>query len=137
MTKSKQIILGDKRGYRQPSRLSGGRLAGIAVGVFVISFVFWSVRTINQKSRVKQALVDISRIDHAARLFRADHGRCPDNLDELFFPPGQRRYIDQIKDPWQRRYMLRCPAKLDPGGVEVISGGPDGDLGGNDNVSSL
>ena len=137
MMKDKRIILGDKRGYRQPSRISGRGLVTLIIGVFALSFIFWSIRTINQKSRVKQALVDISRIGHAARLFRADHGRCPDDLDELIYPPNQRRYIDQIEDPWQRRYMLKCPAKLDPGGVEVISGGPDRDLGGNDNISSL
>lgn len=137
MTNPKQIILGDKRGYRQPSRISGRKLVAFVIGFLVLSFVIWSVRTINQKSRVKQALVDISRIEHAARLFRADHGRCPDDLDELFYPPSQRRYIDHLEDPWQRRYMFKCPAKLDPGGVEVISGGPDRDIGGNDNISSL
>ena len=41
------------------------------------------------------------------------------------------------EDPWQRRYMFKCPAKLDPGGVEVISGGPDRTFKGNDNISSL
>lgn len=137
MTKAKQIILGDKRGYRQPSRISGRRLVMLISGFLALSFIFWSIRTINEQSRVKQALVDISRIEHAARLFRADHGRCPDDLDELIYPPNQKRYIDQIEDPWKRRYMLKCPAKLDPGGVEVISGGPDKDLGGNDNISSL
>jgi type II secretory pathway pseudopilin PulG len=137
MTKSKQIILGDKRGYRSPSRISGRGIVTLIIGFFALSFIFWSIRTINEQSRVKQALVDISRIEHAARLFRADLGRCPDDLDELVYPPNQRRYIDQFEDPWQRRYMLKCPAMLDPGGVEVISGGPDGDLGGKDNISSL
>jgi type II secretory pathway pseudopilin PulG len=137
MMKAKQIILGDKRGYRRPSRISVRKLVALVIGVVALNFIFWSIRTINEQSRTKQALVDISRIEHAARLFRADHGRCPDDLEELVYPPNQRRYIVQIEDPWKRRYMLKCPAKLDPGGVEVISGGPDGDLGGNDNISSL
>ncbi|MCP4195988.1 MAG: hypothetical protein GY762_02465 [Proteobacteria bacterium] len=137
MTKAKEIILGDKHGYRQSSRISRRKLVLLIIAVLALSFVFWSIRTINEKSRVRQALVDISRIEHAARLFRADHGRCPDDLDELVYPPNQRRYIDQFEDPWRRRYMLKCPAKLDPGGVEVISGGPDRDLGGSDNISSL
>jgi type II secretory pathway pseudopilin PulG len=136
MMKPKPIILGDKRGYRRPSKLNG-RFIGVCACIFVLNFVLWSMHSLNERARVKQALVDISRIEHAARLFRADHGRCPEDLEELVLPPSDRRYLQPTRDPWRQPYKLTCPARLDPGGVEVISGGPDKSIKGNDNISSL
>jgi hypothetical protein len=103
----------------------------------VVSYLFWAMGLMDEKTRIKQALLDISKIQHAARLFRADYGRCPDNLDELVSPPGKMRYIKMHDDPWGQPYRLICPARFDPGGVEVISGGPDRSFTGNDTISSL
>ena len=81
--------------------------------------------------------MEISRIEHATRLFRADNGRCPDDMEELFEPPGDRIYLTRMVDPWQQPYRLVCPSAFDPGGVQVVSGGPDGSFGGEDNISSF
>jgi len=131
------IILGDKRGYRRSSGKLMRRLSYTFTGVFLLSYLFWAMDTMNERTQIKQALVDISRIEHAARLVRADHGRCPDNLEELNTPPGNRTYLKLVRDPWEQPYQLVCPARLDPGGVEVLSGGPDRSLSGDDNISSL
>ncbi len=137
MMEPSDIILGDKSRYRRTFGKHGRRVVtGIAL-VFAVSYVFWASSTVNERTRIRQALVDISRIEHAARLFRADFGRCPDSLDELALPNGDRRYLSLKKDPWGKPYQLRCPAMLDPGGVYVVSGGPDGSLRGEDNISSL
>ncbi len=131
------IILGDKHRYRRPSGNFRRRLGAAFVIIFANSYVFWAMASIDERTRIKQALVDISSIKHATRLFRADLGRCPDNLEELAFPPGERHYIELKPDPWGQPYRLVCPAALDPGGVEVVSGGPDRSFAGKDNVSSL
>ncbi len=131
------IILGDKRGYRRSSGKLIRRLSYTFTGVFLVSYLFWAMDLMNERTQIKQALVDISRIEHATRLFRADHGRCPDDLEELNTPPGKRKYLELIQDPWEQPYRLNCPARFDPGGVEVMSGGPDQSLGGEDNISSL
>jgi type II secretory pathway pseudopilin PulG len=103
----------------------------------VVSYLFWAMGMINEQTRTKQALIDISQIEHAARLFRADHDRCPDNIDELVNPPGKSQYLTDNRDPWGSPYRLTCPARRDPGGVSVISGGPDGSFDGYDTISSL
>ena len=131
------IILGDKRGYRRPRRIVKRRASVVAFGVLAFSYVLWAMNTTTEHTRIKQALVDISRIEHATRLFRTDQGRCPDNMEELVFPPGDRRYLAPQKDPWGQPYKLRCPARRDPGGAEVFSGGPDQSFAGEDNISSL
>ena len=131
------IILGDKRAYNRGRRTLTRRLTTIGLVVFGISYVSWSVESSSTQVRIKQALVDISRIEHAVRLFRADLGRCPQNMEELITPPGEQRYMTARDDPWGMPYMLICPARFDPGGVEVISGGPDRTFKGDDNISSL
>jgi hypothetical protein len=130
-------VLGEKKRVSPSTARLRRRLIGVAITFCVISYLFWAMGLMSEKTRVKQALLDISRIQHAARLFRADHGRCPDNLDELVAPSGEAKYLKACEDPWGQRYRLICPARFDPGGVEVISGGPDRSFEGNDTISSL
>ncbi|MCP4599948.1 MAG: hypothetical protein GY847_05310 [Proteobacteria bacterium] len=131
------IILGDKRRYRRSSRKIGRRLGAALVVTIAISYVFWAMGSIDERTRIRQALVDISRIEHAARLFRTDHDRCPDSIEELASPPGEGKYLELKPDPWGQPYQFVCPAASDPDGVEVISGGPDRNPKGEDNISSL
>jgi hypothetical protein len=105
--------------------------------IVLACYLLWSVGFISERTRNRQALLDISRIKHSARLFRADHGRCPDNLEELAAPPGDTIYLVEYKDPWGQPYKLICPSRTDPGGVDVLSGGPDRTFGGRDTISSL
>jgi general secretion pathway protein G len=70
---------------------------------------------------------------HAAvAAYRADHERrCPATLASL------RRdgymAIDPI-DAWGHPLRLTCPGRKDPEGYDLMSDGPDGELGGLDRV---
>jgi hypothetical protein len=130
-------ILGEKRRVTPRTARLRRRIIASAVVLCVMSYLFWAMGLMDEKTRIKQALLDISKIQHAARLFRADFGRCPDTLEELVSPPGKTHYIKQHDDPWGQPYRLICPARFDPGGVEVLSGGPDRSFTGNDTISSL
>jgi hypothetical protein len=131
------IILGDK----QKGGRTGGPLARklrlVAAFFVAAGCVAWSVDAVDEQTRVRQALLDVARIGHAARLFRVDHGRCPTGIFELVAPPSGAAYLEQAADPWGEPYRLLCPARRDPGGVDVISLGADGSLSGEDNISSL
>ena len=130
-------ILGEKKKVRSRAHRLRFRI-GLLLGLFgLLSYLLWSAAFISERTRTRQAMLDISRIRHAARLFRADHGRCPDNLDELVSPPGGMTYLFSYTDPWGKPYRLICPARYDPGGVDVLSGGPDRSFSGNDTISSL
>jgi len=130
------ILLGEGARRRSLGK-AGRRVRWIVVALLAAGCVGWSLETMDEQTRVHQARVDISRIGHAARLFRADFGRCPLGLDELVRPPEGASYLSEGEDPWGRRYRLTCPARLDPGGVDVESGGPDGEDSGEDNITSL
>lgn len=108
-----------------------------AVVVLVLSYVFWSMAAVDERTRFKQTLVDIAAIENASRLFRADHRRCPVGVEELTFQSDGGGYIAPKLDPWGQPYQMRCPAPLDEGGVFVLSGGPDGSFEGEDNITSL
>ena len=130
-------ILGDKRRVRSRAHKVRLRLILFFSLIGLTMYLIWSAAFISERTRVKQALLDMSRIRHAARLFRADHGRCPDNLDELVSPPGEMTYLRTFTDPWGQPYKLVCPSRHDPGGVDVQSGGPDRSFEGRDTISSL
>ena len=137
MTKKYTYILGERKKVRPASHRFRMRIAVSAVLMCVIAYLLWSVSFLNNRTRIRQAMSDISRIKHAARLFRADFGRCPDSLEELAAPSQGVKYLSTIRDPWGEPYKLVCPAGLDPGGVDVLSGGPDRSFSGNDTISSL
>ena len=130
-------ILGEKRHVRSSAHTMRTRIIALFVFIGFAGYLLWSAGFISERTRYRQALLDISRIKHAARLFRADHGRCPDNLEELAAPPGNTVYLVDYTDPWGQPYKLICPARMDPGGVDVLSGGPDRSFDGRDTISSL
>ena len=138
MRKDRPILIGEKD--RRPRALGvwGRRLKWAIVAFGVASCAGVSMTSLDTEMRVRQAELDVSRIGHAARLFRADFGRCPTGITELTAPPeGRAPYVRSVNDPWERPYRLACPARLDPAQVDVTSGGPDGDRTGEDNISSL
>ena len=138
MRRQGAIVLGDKD--RRPRAFGrwGKRLKWALVAFGVLSCAGLSVSSIDEEMRVRQAELDVSRIGHAVRLFRADLNRCPSGLAELEAPPdGMTPYLSLGNDPWGRPYRLACPARSNPAEVDVVSGGPDGEVTARDNISSL
>lgn len=137
MKKRDEIILGEKRVFRRTSDVLKRRVIKIGIAVVLVNYFLWAAATMDEETRRHQAMVDISRIEKAARLFRADYGRCPQDIEELFNPPNETKYLEERIDPWGTAYHLTCPSPRDPGGVVVVSGGPDGAIAGKDDISSL
>ncbi len=137
MRRRREILLGDKKIYSRLSDRFKRRVVRILVVFAVIVYVAWAVTAQSEEMKVKQAIVDISRIEHVARLFKVDEGRCPDDVEELISPEWNNRYTAPVTDPWGSPYRLLCPAQSDPNGVRVVSGGPNGAKGMDDDISSL
>ncbi len=136
MREKGMTLLGERK-RRRPVGKTWRRIRWILIGLGFAGCVGWSLDTMEEETQIRQAQVDISRISHQARLFRHDFGRCPISIQELVDPPDGNAYLRNEKDPWGRSYRVTCPARVDPGGVDVVSGGPDGDVTGADNISSL
>jgi hypothetical protein len=133
----REIILGSKKHRRKKLGVWERRIIKLVVISMAVSFVAWSIDLMTFETRVRQAQLDISRITHAAKLFRADFGRCPVDVNELISPPEGSPYIDKGVDPWGHPYLMICPSLENPKDIEVVSKGPDGNVGGRDNITSL
>lgn len=131
-----KIVVGKKGHRRRKLGPLAIRIRAVSIVLSIGLFVGWSTGWMNNKRRVRQAQLDISRIAHAARLFRADFGRCPQNLEELVAPPEGAPYLRPLTDPWGTPYVLHCPSMVDTDDVDVQSLGPDGDESVEDNVKS-
>jgi general secretion pathway protein G len=87
-------------------------------------------------ARVTKAVVDVSQIYDAAVMFKMKKGRWPDSIEEMIDgrPPSLRGYKTVPRDPWDNIY--RAKAGETPLEWEVFSYGPDGEEGGDDDISS-
>jgi general secretion pathway protein G len=74
----------------------------------------------------------LSVVHAAVAAYRADHERkCPSSL------PALKRegylFIDPV-DAWGKPLRLLCPGRRDPEGYDLMSDGPDGEIGGLDRI---
>ncbi len=91
--------------------------------------------------RAHRVAADMKAIGDALDLFRVDCGYYPESLDALWNRPANARkwgpqpYLKEYPptDPWGNLYLYR-PAE---GGLELISRGADGRLGGADENQDL
>lgn len=89
-----------------------------------------------RRVEVRRTRVAIDRLHHAVTAFRLDFGRCPSTMTELVHPPRSGvRYLDEEpRDAWGNALWVRCPARYDEDGVDVVSAGPSGNFLIDDNI---
>jgi general secretion pathway protein G len=99
------------------------------------------------KARKARAATDIAAIDGAVDRFELDMGRPPTNEEGLAIlaqqqaPPGAKEwsgpYLKQVPtDPWGNPYLYRSPGQYNTKGVDIASMGPNGQEGGNDDITN-
>lgn len=136
---------GEKRSLTLPWERRGawfrGILAGprwkvalLLIGISGSVWVLW--RAADRHSRYRATRAAISEVQRAVREFRNDVGRCPRSTVELLHPPrsGTRYLRDMPDDGWGRQLWVRCPARHDEFGADVVSAGPSGSFFVDDNV---
>ncbi len=89
------------------------------------------------EARIRTAETNCKSIAGAVTMYRAKTGRLPQNLEELWtVEEGKAPYLseDPGDDPWGNPYQLR--EGNGPNDWEVISYGPDGNDGTEDDISN-
>ncbi len=102
--------------------------AGLAMAVLLLLLGARERRLVG----IRSTRATLSVVHGAIALYRADNERrCPGSLEEL----KREGYlaIDPV-DAWGRPLRLTCPGRKDPEGYDLLSDGPDGEIGGLDRV---
>jgi len=101
----------------------------------------------SKKAKVTAAKTQISHLALALDAFEVDLGRYPTNVEglrALVEKPAsdsdewRQPYLsgNVPLDPWGNEYVYRCPGDYNQDGYDLISYGPDGKLGGDDDITN-
>ncbi len=102
----------------------------------LVTLVAKNVVGASDEARETKAKADVATIAGAVRGYRAKNGKLPESLEVLATKDDRgRSEIEELpKDPWGHDYILREGDR--PTEWEVISMGPDGSDGTDDDISS-
>ena len=123
-----------KAAARRRSR--GMSLIEIMVVMAIISMILGGIGVVafNQfkKAQLDNAKNETVRIKQAVEQYMLQkRGKCPKSLQDL----KAAGIVDKIsKDPWGNDFEIKCPGEKTS--VDVISPGPDGELGTPDDIAN-
>lgn len=85
-----------------------------------------------RRTGIRSTRATLGIVAAAVDAYRADHEKkCPERIDLL----KQEGYLAiDPKDAWGRPLRLVCPGRKNPDGYDLMSDGPDGQIGGLDRV---
>jgi general secretion pathway protein G len=101
-----------------------------------------------EQARETAARADIQSISSALGMFEVDNGFYPkgrNGLQALVQKPSgalnwHGPYLEGKTsvplDPWNNQYVYECPGKHNPSGFDLMSMGPDGRIGGDDDIGN-
>ena len=97
--------------------------AALAMGLFVL----WLGARERKKTGLRATRATLAVVHGAVDGYRADHeGKCPPSLAAL----KTEGYLGtDAADAWGRPLRLTCPGRRDPDGYDLMSDGPDGEMG--------
>lgn len=105
-----------------------------------------------EKARVNMAKMQIRSIENALKMYKLDNGVYPSTeqgLEALVQPPGVGQlakdwkkggYMDKgkiPKDPWHNDYIYLSPGVQNTDSIDLMSYGPDGQPGGEDENADI
>jgi general secretion pathway protein G len=98
----------------------------------------------SEQARVTAAQTEIASVELALDAFEVDNGYYPqgkNGLDALYHEPTDAKnwrgpYLKKpvVNDPWQNPYIYECPGSHNTTGYDLMSTGPDGRVGGGDDI---
>ena len=96
-----------------------------------------------EQARKTAAYADINGgIKSALGAYEVDNGQYPKSLQDLLVQPSNAKnwhgpYLDKLPvDPWGNPYVYYYPGKHNPNGYDLLSVGPDGKEGTDDDIGN-
>lgn len=113
-------------------RRRGSRLGPLAAAAGMIALLLVLGARERRLVGLRSTRATIGLVASAVDAYRADHERrCPATLDGL---KVENYLAVDPTDAWGRPLRLVCPGRRDPQGYELMSDGPDREMGGLDRV---
>ncbi|HWD20467.1 MAG TPA: type II secretion system major pseudopilin GspG [Verrucomicrobiae bacterium] len=115
----------------------------LAILAILAAIVYPNVAGRSQQARDTAAKAQIDNFKTVLGAFEVDNGYFPrgkDGLRVLVEKPREAQnwrgpYLEKIPtDPWGNAYIYECPGKHNPASYDLMSMGPDGRVGGGDDV---
>lgn len=100
----------------------------------------------SEQARTTAAATQISSFSTALDAFEVDNGYYPKGKSGLMDLVQQPRdaqnwrgpYLKDLpKDPWGNDYSYECPGRMNPSSYDLVSPGPDGKIGNEDDISNV
>jgi len=114
----------------------GMTLIEILVVLAIISLIIGGVGVVAfgqlAKAKINTAKNQVVQIQQQCEMYMLEkNGKCPKDLADL----KAAGVINKVsKDPFGKDYLLTCPGEH--GSIDVVSFGPDGERGGDDDITS-
>lgn len=98
-----------------------------------------------EQARITAAETQINNLELVLDTYEVDNGFYPkgsNGLEDLVEQPGNTQnwrgpYVDEIPlDPWGKEYIYECPGKHNTSSFDIMSMGPDGRTGGDDDIAN-
>lgn len=100
----------------------------------------------SEQARTTAAATQISSFSTALDAFEVDNGYYPKGksglMDLVQMPRDAQNwrgpYLKEIpKDPWGNEYSYECPGRINATSYDLISAGPDGKPGSEDDIANV
>jgi general secretion pathway protein G len=132
------LLLG---GARRPARKRPiwrvVRIVVLAASVLMVTTA--AISYSNNKLRRRKTYMTIAELNDAVLRFQHDFQRYPDSFDQLLRPPAdQPAYLEHVPlDAWSNPFRYRLELEPPPGKFHILSNGPDGMPGTEDDIENL
>ena len=132
---------------RQAFTLVEMLLVLVIIGVLA-AIVIPKIAGRGEDARIQATKAQIQNFSTALGVFEIDNGNYPrgkDGLKDLLQAPSDARnwkgpYLENLTevplDSWQNQFIYECPGKHNPSGYDLMSTGPDGREGGDDDITN-
>jgi general secretion pathway protein G len=137
-------IAGQKNKSKRGFTLTELMLVVVIIGILA-ALVIPKIAGNSDRARRTAAVADINGgIKSALGQYEVDNGNYPKSLQDLVVAPGTAKnwhgpYFDSAKlpvDPWGNPYIYYYPGKHNPSGYDLLSAGPDGKEGTDDDLGN-
>ena len=136
--------VGQKNKSKRGFTLTELMLVVVIIGILA-ALVIPKIAGNSDRARRTAAVADINGgIKSALGQYEVDNGNYPKSLQDLVVAPGNAKnwhgpYFDSAKlpvDPWGNPYIYYYPGKHNPSGYDLLSAGPDGKEGTDDDLGN-